>query len=96
MDNIYTITAGHIKTNNWRCWAWFESLDEAQRAVNGCNEFFCGEDCKKCYDVLVIEEVPRGAITPEYHEWWYEWHEDRWRTIIKPIEIETIFHFGVG
>lgn len=95
-DVIYTITAGRIDKNNWRCWAWFITLEEAQRAVEGCSDFFCGEGGDRYYDTLVIEEVPRAAITPEYREWWYEWDGSDWHPIPKPTQLETLFHFGVG
>jgi hypothetical protein len=94
-DTIYTVTAGHIEHNKWRCWAWFATLEEAQQAVEGCKEFFCGEG-ERYYHCLVIEQVPRGAITPEYNEWWYQWDGDDWRPTTKPIKVETLFHFGVG
>ncbi len=95
-DVIYTVTAGHIESNKWRCWAWFLTLEEAQRAVEGCSDFFCGEDDNKFYTILVIEEVPRGSITAQYNEWWYEWSGDEWRPVPKPAPVECIFHFGVG
>jgi len=91
-DVIYTITASRIKDDKWRCWAWFATLEEAQRAVEGCGDFLWDN----YYEHLVIEEVPRGAIVPEYQEWWYKWNGHEWRTTTKPLEIETLYHFGVG
>lgn len=93
-DVIYTVTAGQIEHNNWRCWAWFATFEEAQQAVEGCSDFFW----ENYYDNLVIEEVPRGAITPQYREWWYKWSlsENKWELSEKPLSVETLFHFGVG
>lgn len=50
--------------------AWFGSLEEAERAVLGCGDFLWDN----YYETAVIEEVPRGAITPQYRERWYEWN----------------------
>lgn len=93
-DVIYTVTAGHIGHNNWRCWAWFATLEEAQQAIKGCGDFFW----ENYYEILVIEEVPRASITPRYREWWYGWNvtENEWQTIDKPSSVETLYHFGVG
>lgn len=91
-DFIYTVTAGNIEHNKWRCWAWFATLDEAQRAVENCGEFFW----ENYYDDLVIEEVPRGAISPEYREWWYRWDGNGWSIGDKPEAVEVLHHFGVG
>lgn len=95
-DVIYTVTAGRIDINDWRCWAWFATLEEAQRTVEGCGDFFCGESGEKYYNILVIEEVPRASITIKYNEWWYDWNDDEWRPAPKPSGIETLSHFGVG
>jgi hypothetical protein len=92
VEMIYTVTAGNIQQDKWRCWAWFASLEEAQRAVEGCGDFLSDN----LYDVLVIEEVPRGAITTEYHEWWYVWNGSEWRPNPKPDEVDGLYHFGVG
>jgi len=91
---IYTVTSGHIEHNNWRCWAWFATFEEAQRAVENCGEFFW----ENYYDHLVIEEVPRGAITHHYLEWWYKWNcdESMWQHTSKPEILDGIEHFGVG
>lgn len=91
-DFIYTVTAGHLEHNNWRCWAWFATLVEAQSAVENCGEFFF----ENYYDYVVIEEVPRGAITPLYREWWYKWDGGEWRLTDKPGAVEDLQHFGVG
>lgn len=95
-DLIYAVTAGYIEHNNWRCWAWFATLEEAQRAIEGCSDFFCGENCQQYYNVLVIEEIPRGAITPQFNEWWYRWNGEKWFPTSKPSAVETLFHFGIG
>jgi len=95
-DCIYTITTANLTENKWRCWAWFKDLEEAERAVNNCGNFFW----EYYYDTLVIEEVPRGAISLEYREWWYEWSGDsndgEWHMASKPEPIKGIIHFGVG
>lgn len=96
-DMIYTVTAGHLSHKNWRCWAWFATFEEAKAAIDGCSDFFCKtEEGAEYYETLVIEEVPRGAITPQYQEWWYRWDGKEWLSIDKPESIETLFHFGVG
>lgn len=90
-DFIYTVTSGHIEHSNWRCWAWFSTFEEAERAVINCGEFFW----EHYYDNLVIEQVPRGAISPEYREWWYKW-DGEWLLSNKPEALEGLSHFGVG
>lgn len=96
-DFIYTVTAGNLEHNNWRCWAWFATLEEAQQAIEGCSDFFAHTpEGQLYYFDLVIEEVPRGAITPQYREWWYKWEGDEWRPQSKPESVDTLYHFGVG
>jgi len=91
-DLIYTVTSGHIEHNNWRCWAWFKTLGEAQQAVEGCGDFFW----EHYYNYLIIEQVPRGSITPRFEEWWYIWNGEEWRPTPKPEAVDTLYHFGVG
>jgi hypothetical protein len=93
MDSIYTITSGYLdqERNTWRCFAWFASLEEAEEALN-CPEYLHDNQ----YNVLVIEEVPRGAITSLYREWWYRWGRDRWIATEKPDMVDVVFHFSMG
>ena len=93
-DVVYTITSGNLEHNNWRCWAWFYTLEEAQRTIENCGDFFW----EHYYDHVVIEEVPRGCVYQKYAEWWYKWNLDgeMWVPTDKPEAVDTVFHFGIG
>jgi len=68
MDNIYTLSVvGLNKPNRTRCWGWWPTLEEAEKA------FLEGEDFwleNGYYDHCIIEEVGIG-FNFDRKEVWY-------------------------
>ena len=71
---MYFVTTIETKNNeveDTRCVGYFNTFDEAERAVtyNACDIW------ETCYDYAVIENIPEGLYQYDLHPIWYKFHK---------------------